>query len=60
MSYETVLNFIRTTRTETGLTCQAYLDQLEISLIPPQPLKHPMLTGTPFPFYVVDAIFPRK
>ena len=26
ISYETVLKFIRTTRTETGLRCQAYLD----------------------------------
>lgn len=27
ISYETVLKFIRTTQTETGLTCQAYLDR---------------------------------
>ena len=29
ISYETVLKFIRTTRTETGLRCQAYLDATE-------------------------------
>jgi hypothetical protein len=29
ISYETVLKFIRTTRTETGLRCQAYLDTTE-------------------------------
>jgi hypothetical protein len=27
ISYETVLKFIRTTQTETGLTCRAYLDR---------------------------------
>lgn len=27
ISYETVLKFIRTTRTETGLRCRAYLDR---------------------------------
>ena len=26
VSYETVLKFIRTTKTETGLRCRAYLD----------------------------------
>jgi hypothetical protein len=26
VSYETVLNFLRTTRTEQGLVCHAYLD----------------------------------
>jgi hypothetical protein len=29
ISYETVLKFIRTTRTETGLQCRAYLDATE-------------------------------
>jgi hypothetical protein len=29
ISYETVLKFIRTTRTETGLRCRAYLDATE-------------------------------
>jgi Rhodopirellula transposase DDE domain len=29
ISYETMLKFIRTTRTETGLQCQAYLDATE-------------------------------
>lgn len=29
ISYETVLKFIRTTQTETGLRCQAYLDATE-------------------------------
>jgi hypothetical protein len=27
VSYETVIKFIRTTKTDTGLSCQAYLDQ---------------------------------
>lgn len=52
VSYETVLKFIRTTTTETGLCCTAYLDrkhyQTELKVTPDQkaairPVKHRVL-----------------